>query len=675
MLLRKITLNNFRQFYGEQEIEFSVDPVKNITLIHAENGVGKTAFLNSLLWCLFEVTTDNFNNKNEILNSQAKKEGKKSYSVSVEFEEDDEIFLVQRGVSIDGSPQFRVFQQVEGSFTPIRQDPAIFINSIVPKDIARYFFFQGEGIGSMTTRKGGDEVRNSVREILGFKVAEFALKDLRNVRDEYRKEAAKADKSGQLNKIETDLINVERLVQEDTEKLKKLKDEIVYYQGKIENYDKQVSENNHEVVKQKHSRRLQLESLLKKAESNLADAMRRKSSLIKDFGTFAFSKKIRSESLDFIDNLELEGKIPAPFNESLVRDILKNHACICGACIEPGTEAFKNINSLLAKAADPELMGRIQKARSLCLSLEASFSSARNSLKDNERRLASSSSDISDYSKQLEILRLELSGVNIGDVANIEKKRKDAMDRLGSANRNIGVVENRLNVNKARINSLKQEKAKFSEFASSVNRFSRLAKSAEEIISIIDAALETSESNINKVLIGKVNKFLARFVRQDYLAKINESFQIFLIDSDENKVAESDGQALLLSLTFISALIELAKERKYVKNDILTSGAVAPFVIDAPFGVLDNKYKGNVAASIPDSVNQVIFLLSSSHWEGSVEDNIRAKVGKEYNMVLEVSSEQGQKSEDYISVGGQNLATVRHSAPVERTVIEEVAHG
>lgn len=45
MKLRKLELKNFRQFYGQQSVEFSTDREKNITLIHAENGTGKTAFL------------------------------------------------------------------------------------------------------------------------------------------------------------------------------------------------------------------------------------------------------------------------------------------------------------------------------------------------------------------------------------------------------------------------------------------------------------------------------------------------------------------------------------------------------------------------------------------------------------------------------------------------------
>src|SRR5690606_1668402 len=108
------------------------------------------------------------------------------------------------------------------------------------------------------------------------------------------------------------------------------------------------------------------------------------------------------------------------------------------------------------------------------------------------------------------------------------------------------------------------------------------------------------------------------------------------------------------------------------KGEILTPGAIAPFVIDAPFGVLDNKYKGNMAKSIPESVEQVILLLSSSHWEGSVEDNIRDKVGAEYNLIAEVNAEQNNKEKYCITIQGKEYDTVRYNCTVDRTVIEEV---
>ena len=44
MLLKKIILDNFRPFKGKQEILFSTDINKNVTVIMGENGSGKDIF-------------------------------------------------------------------------------------------------------------------------------------------------------------------------------------------------------------------------------------------------------------------------------------------------------------------------------------------------------------------------------------------------------------------------------------------------------------------------------------------------------------------------------------------------------------------------------------------------------------------------------------------------------
>lgn len=68
MILDEIRLTDFRCFFGESTVRFSTDPVKNVTLIYAENGVGKTTLLNALLWCFFGETTARFEKRDEIVN-------------------------------------------------------------------------------------------------------------------------------------------------------------------------------------------------------------------------------------------------------------------------------------------------------------------------------------------------------------------------------------------------------------------------------------------------------------------------------------------------------------------------------------------------------------------------------------------------------------------------------
>ena len=42
MILERLVLENFRQFKGRQELVFSDLRERNVTIVHAENGFGKT---------------------------------------------------------------------------------------------------------------------------------------------------------------------------------------------------------------------------------------------------------------------------------------------------------------------------------------------------------------------------------------------------------------------------------------------------------------------------------------------------------------------------------------------------------------------------------------------------------------------------------------------------------
>jgi len=55
MQIEYIRIENWRSFYGENSFLVSTDPERNVTLIRAENGVGKTSLLAAINWCFFDI--------------------------------------------------------------------------------------------------------------------------------------------------------------------------------------------------------------------------------------------------------------------------------------------------------------------------------------------------------------------------------------------------------------------------------------------------------------------------------------------------------------------------------------------------------------------------------------------------------------------------------------------
>ncbi|MFY0657276.1 MAG: AAA family ATPase [Neptunomonas phycophila] len=673
MLIKKIVLVNFRQFYGEQKINFSTNEDKNVTLIHAENGVGKTALLNAILWCFFKTFTSNFKDPGTLLNNAAEAEGKQNYKVEIEFEEEGINYSVQRSYGPVTQDTFRIFIIEAGDFKDV-PNPDIFINSVIPKDMANYFFFQGEGVGSFTSKHGGKQIKEAIQKILGFTVAKNALEDVKKIKKEYSKALQRADKDGEISKIQRDIDQLESDLQVDNKRLEEKNESVKRYAFEIQKIDAQLASSNSEFIKEKYKERAEAERDLKDALNSLSRFENNRVNLIKKYATNVFAHGISFEVLDFIDEDEFKTNIPSPYNENLVYKILEETQCICGADISVGSEAYNRIQDLLKSAADPQQESRVTKAQAELRSIKKISSLAKEDFEFNLKGVTSSRDNVRKFEERLKNISIEIQGTkDIGDIHDFEKRRSQFQNRLGDDNRSIGNLERKVKENASLLEKKRGEILRLKSSSSEVNKYRELEDIAQKIQSTIESTLVSTQKNVELNIIGKVNSFLRKFVRQDYHAKMDkDSFDIRLFDRNDQKVAESDGQGLLLSLTFISSLISLARDRKNASGEILTPGAIAPFIIDAPFGVLDNKYKGNVAKSIPQSVGQVVFFLSSSHWEGTVEDNIRDRVGIEYNLVLEVEADRDSKDEDVITIQGKKYPTVKYNCSVDRTVIEKV---
>lgn len=53
MIIHKLEMYNFRQYIGYQEVKFSTDPDKNVTVFIGVNTSGKTTIIRAFEWCLY----------------------------------------------------------------------------------------------------------------------------------------------------------------------------------------------------------------------------------------------------------------------------------------------------------------------------------------------------------------------------------------------------------------------------------------------------------------------------------------------------------------------------------------------------------------------------------------------------------------------------------------------
>src|SRR5690606_28085066 len=119
MILEELVIQNFRQYYGRQVIEFASDPQRNVTVIHGENGAGKTALLNALTWCLYGII--NLPHPERILNERAAEELQEGdvadVRVVLRFTDRHRLYTARRE---------QPFRKVAGSIEPLGE-PTVYL--------------------------------------------------------------------------------------------------------------------------------------------------------------------------------------------------------------------------------------------------------------------------------------------------------------------------------------------------------------------------------------------------------------------------------------------------------------------------------------------------------------------------------------------------------------------
>ncbi|EED31302.1 putative RecF/RecN/SMC N terminal domain [gamma proteobacterium NOR5-3] len=673
MMLKNLMMVNFRQFYGENYLEFSTDRRKNITLVHGENGVGKTTILNAILWCFFDRVTDDFEQPDKLICNQAIKEGKKACRVEVLFEEGDDTYLVQREKNDAPSTNLKVYRiELDGNYADV-PNPKAFINSVLPNDMAEYFFFHGEGISNISSRQSGQKFRRAIRDILGFTFAENAVDDLKHVKTKWTKTIRDLSKGKQeLHAAVKAKENLERNIASCQKEIEKHKQSASDFDQLYESSTKKIV-----AFGNLDASRLQREIVSKgkdkdSEESRISRLNMERQALIAKYGWALYGFDLASEGLDFIDESTLKGRIPAPYDETLVKDLIEKAECICGRELKEGTDAYKSVLSLIETANTALIQQRLQKARAVADKIKGLATEFLSEVGRYESELDASHKKVGALEVAINEANTELNGIDVDEINSLQQQALNAKEALKKANRDIGTEHSRLERLKEELKATDRKIGKETSTDARLARIQACETIIESMVKRCEQRLgdyeEEARANIEKA----VNDILEEFSRKDYRVDITETFDFNLVKTDGSIVAKSKGENLLLNLGFVSALIKLAQERQNLDDDFLVSGTVAPFVIDAPFGELDETYRRATASFLPKNSRQLILLLSSSHWKGQVDEAIRTKIGKECVLISEKEGERGKRPADEIEIQGKVIEQSLYGRKRERTLILEV---
>lgn len=656
MKLIKMDLENFRQYYGKQSIEFAYQGDQNTTILFGENGKGKTGIYRAIMFVLFgskKISQDADNEKIHLTNFKVLDEtpGLSQSTVTLKFEHENQIYEIKRqmrAIKISSNS----IQEQEGEVSLIeidgetgnvkanalydKQEINIKINKIISEDIKDFFLFDAEKIDTIAKADSNvrKEVKNAIFSLLQLDKIKTAKTFVKETNKIVRHRISEGMKNGNANQLSHKISEIDKEVEEIRDILSKIEEDKQVMDEIIATHSLTLEKNKHIVetknkIKEKEN---QIDLLIKQLENSKIQLNR---SLFETTPSLLL-ESIFDENKDYFDNFLGDNKVSIP-KELLNLSLLNEKCVVCDNDLNEHEQSKLYIESLLETYKHSE---SYELARTL-------LKEAKDKLDEHKKNEQDFSSNLKSYKElMVEISKSQDSIKDLkDDIANSAKNSVDLADIQGmieqeeikkeNATREIALKENKLaelEIQKGTLEKQYQELLK----RESRNEFDQaqlemliaLEHELKEISNVfsqdVRSLLGEYTSDIFKKLIDKKDLEIINHV------EIDSYFQIGAYNNNGYKITQdiSQGQRQILSLSFITALAKLAvREDSIDKIDY-------PLFMDSPFNRLSGMNRDNLIEKIPDLTAQWILLVTDTELTPSEEKVFKStnRLGKWYRI-------------------------------------------
>jgi DNA sulfur modification protein DndD len=687
MKLMSIVLCNFRQFYNQTpEIKLAWGE-QNITVIHGNNGAGKTALMNGFTWVLYEKFSAAFAVGEQLVNKRALAEAKSGKKVDcwveIIFEHDTSRYKVRRACRVykgennaehSKSELFLQISKDDGRWMPSAQHPDDIIGRILPESLHQYFFFDGERIEQIVRHDKKEEIAEATKELLGVEVLSRSIRHLGE---------AKKTLENDLKTIGDS--EIKKLLK-DKQKLQEEKDKILQKQVEVE----QELSNQGELKKVVNASLLELsgsaelqklrnelemqQTLLKQQNATHLDAIKREIS-VRGYTIFMSDAAAEFEAL--IADLREKGELLSGIQRPFLEQLLVQQRCICGTQLMEGSEACKNVTGWMNKAGAGDVEETTIRISDRINEIDRQIADFWDEIDRQQSNISRGRSELSRVESQLDDIHTKLKNFPNGDVSRLQKRLDEIEAKIGDLHRETGSNQQQVESLTAQIAALDKQidKQQLNEERQVLAQ--RRIAASQDAIDRLTEVRSRLEKQFCSHLEKRVQDIFSQISFTPYIPKLSDKYELTLVENTSGKeslVAASTGENQILSLSFIGGIIEGVREWSQKNTLMGPDSSTFPIVMDSPFGSLDEIYRKQIANKLPKLANQLIVLVTKTQWRGEVAQEMESAIGKEY--VLEYNSPKADCQEDSIYLGGMRYALVKRSPDeFEYTKIVEVDYG
>ncbi|MHC1729711.1 MAG: AAA family ATPase [Syntrophobacteraceae bacterium] len=630
MILRKMTVENFRQFHGRQEIEFASPLLAqgNVTVIFGENGRGKTGLFRAIMFSLFgerSLSQDGDVTREELqlvnVSALEANPGKPiRTSVELEFTHRGKTYRLRRAIrgmrdgnrvieEEDEKRLFRVNAEGNTQTIPTTEIDAL-VDSILDRRVKDYFLFDGEKIERLTRAsiEQRREISTGIRNLLNVDALQAAIRAVGRLAKTLEKELS-ASSHEELSRLLKRLGDNENEQTSMRKRHEELADEIRLARQEIDKTDKALEQFNE--IRHLLERRKSLERELHDLEQQATGSLNEMRNLVCKAAALIVVPSVINV-FDHIERQKQKGEIPSEIRRDLIERILSEKRCICGNEIYQGTEAHSHIIDWLKRTSDVA-------TQDVALNLWRYLSEVRNHFGDDadlvEKRLqqyGNIRSAIANINRALEIVSNQIGTSERQDATKLDEHRKNLHDSIITIEANASVVKSQLDQlqqGNDRLRALlKEEKLKVGR-NDELSRRSILARDTQDALTDvynqftheIKVLLGNSATQLFRELLDKEGRENLRTI------VVNDDYSLQVLDRYKKPFLAniSAGQRQIMSIAFIAALARTASREEQIE---------IPLFMDTPFGRLSFEHRQNLINRVPTFASQWILLATDTEF-------------------------------------------------------------
>lgn len=633
MKLERLSVENFRQYYGRQRIEFSKDTKRHVTVVHGVNGAGKTSMFIALNWCLYgkEVV----GNIGDLISKEAMRRTVPGElvqtSVELAFSHDEQKYILRRSVA--------AVRQVDGTIEPYQAEDVIMkritasgeakderspntvINAILPANVRTYFLFDGEKIEHFARPEAASEVKDAIYLVLRLEILDRARKHLKDLESRYRKDFVQISGDAQLNALEQQIKQEEEQQRQAELRYAEVQKEIEFARQRVAEIDQQLRGMTN--VSQLQQEREQIEAALKAARQE-------QDKLIEDIGAKAtaaymiVAQPIMARALAVLNEKRAKGQIPSNVRQQFVQDLLQQLVCICGRPFAQHGAEHQSLLTLLENSVPSSLENEVLDTNNQLLVFQTNGNNKAEEIKRFMQQRVNVKERIQILEARSSELHLQLKGSPLEDVSQLEKKRRSFQSDIEGYMVERGTLEERMAKAGRQIEKLTKEITQARKSSEKAKHLSRKLELAQQGAKAIDEKYQQTADDMRLQIEAKTNEIFKALVWKDshfQRVGLGADYNLEVIDryGTAARPELSAGERQVLSLSFITAMAHVSEEQ-------------APLVMDTPFSRLSSHHRNSITANLPSLTSQLILFVTDEELRDEARQNLQPYIGAEYRL-------------------------------------------